>query len=327
MGTNRQPMCAAVVPARMRRDRRPLQNRVTPFGDVVAISQRGLYIGNRGIIHDPATKTLLGRRWTTKAWLVCVLDYKGRRRELMGGRSWTELFFLDEAVALAAGHRPCFFCRRADAQAFRAAWGTATGREAPLAPEIDAVLHEERLDRGRKRIHAIPDPVAELPDGAVIIAAGEAYTIAHGRAFLWSEQGYEAARQIRRADGLLTHRQRCSRSGLATGRCYTPILKKTPISDLGCGRFFKATLAGAGLNGRDESILAYSLKRDRIAKPDPHHSFGAAPTDGRRLNPVTLIEITPPAIAGSVTVSSSANAVFGICLSCRMEVELPCRDR
>src|SRR5215471_8862356 len=92
----------AVFPSRMRRDRRPLQNRVTPFGDVVAIALRGLYIGNRGIIHDPATKTLLGRRWTTKAWLVCVLDYQGRRRELMGGRSWTELFFLDEAVALAA---------------------------------------------------------------------------------------------------------------------------------------------------------------------------------------------------------------------------------
>ena len=151
MGTNRQPMCAAALPARMRRDRRPLQNRVTPFGDVVAISQRGLYIGNRGIIHDPATKTLLGRRWTTKAWLVCVLDHKVRRRELMAGRSWTELFFLDEAVALAAGHRPCFFCRRADAQAFRAAWGKAKGGQAPpLAPEIDAVLHEERLDRGRK---------------------------------------------------------------------------------------------------------------------------------------------------------------------------------
>ena len=158
MGTNRQPMCAAALPARMRRDRRPLQNRVTPFGDVVAISQRGLYIGNRGIIHDPATKTLLGRRWTTKAWLVCVLDYKDRRRELMAGRSWTELFFLDEAVALAAGHRPCFFCRRADAQAFRAAWGKARGGEAPLAPEIDAILHKERLDRGRKRVHAISEP-------------------------------------------------------------------------------------------------------------------------------------------------------------------------
>ena len=83
----------------MHRGRSPLQNRVIPFGDVVAIAQRGLFIGNRGIIHDPATKTLLGTRWTTKAWLVCVLDYKGRHREVMGGRSWTELFFLDEAVA------------------------------------------------------------------------------------------------------------------------------------------------------------------------------------------------------------------------------------
>jgi hypothetical protein len=81
----------------MRSGRRSLQNRVTPFGDVVAIAQRGLFIGNRGIIHDPATKTLLGRRWTTKTWLVCVLDYKGRHREVMGGPCWTELFFLDEA--------------------------------------------------------------------------------------------------------------------------------------------------------------------------------------------------------------------------------------
>jgi hypothetical protein len=120
----------------MRSGRSPLQNRVTPFGDVVAIAQRGLFIGNRGIIHDPATKTLLGRCWTTKAWLVCVLDYKGRHREVMGGRTWTELFFLDEAVALAAGHRPCFFCRRRDAEAFRAAWAKAKGGKTPLAPEI-----------------------------------------------------------------------------------------------------------------------------------------------------------------------------------------------
>jgi hypothetical protein len=181
----------------------------------------------------------------------CVLDYKGRRRELMGGRSWTELFFLDEAVALAVGHRPCFFCRRADAQAFQAGWGKAKGGQAPLAPEIDAVLYQERLDRGRKRIHAISDPVAELPDGAVVVAAGEAYTIAHGRAFLWSEQGYQAARQLSRADGLLTPPSTWSRFGLATGLCYTPILRKTPISDLGCCRFSNATLAGADVNGRD----------------------------------------------------------------------------
>lgn len=173
----------------MRSGRSPLQNRVTPFGDVVAIAQRGLFIGNRGIIHDPATKTLLGRRWTTKAWLVCVLHYKGRRREVMKRRSWTELFFLDEAIALAAGHRPCFFCRRQSAEAFRAAWATGRGGSVPLAHEMDAQLHAERLACGRKRVHAIPGSVSKLPDGAVISAAGAAFTIARGHAFRWTEEG------------------------------------------------------------------------------------------------------------------------------------------
>lgn len=182
----------------------PRQNRVTPFGDIVAIAQRGLFTGNRGIIHDPTTKTLLKKRWATKAWLICVCDYKGRRREVMGGRSWTELFFLDEAVALAAGHRPCFFCRRRSAEAFRAAWTKARGGKAPFAAEMDAVLHQERLDHGRKRLHAAPGKVSELPDGTVIAAAGEAYTIVRGRAFRWSSQGYEAAPTISSADGLLT---------------------------------------------------------------------------------------------------------------------------
>jgi hypothetical protein len=182
----------------------PLQNRVTPFGDIVAIAQRGLFTGNRGILHDPATKTLLRKRWASKAWLICVCEYQGRRRDVMGGRSWTELFFLDEAVGLAAGHRPCFFCRRQSSEAFRAAWARARGGEAPFAPEIDAVLHEERLDHGRKRLHAAPGDVSKLPDGTVITAAGEAYTIARGRAFRWSAQGYERGREISRADGLLT---------------------------------------------------------------------------------------------------------------------------
>jgi hypothetical protein len=182
----------------------PLQNRVTPFAEVVAISQRGLFMGNRGIIHDPATKTLLRRRWATKAWLVCVLDYNGRRRDVMGGRSWTELFFLDEAIALAAGHRPCFFCRRKDAESFRTAWTRAKGGDAPLASEMDAVLHAERLDRGHKRVHPMPGTVEELPDGTVIAAGGKAYTLVRGRGFRWTEHGYEAAQQIPGADGLLT---------------------------------------------------------------------------------------------------------------------------
>src|SRR3984893_9841337 len=122
----------------------PLQNRVTAFGEIVAIPQRGMFTGNRGIIHDPATRTLLKKRWATKAWLICLCEYEGRRRVVMGGRSWTELFFLDEAVALAAGHRPCFYCRRQSAEAFRAAWTMGRGGEVPYAAEIDAVLHEER---------------------------------------------------------------------------------------------------------------------------------------------------------------------------------------
>jgi hypothetical protein len=182
----------------------PLQNRVTPFGDIVAIAQRGLFIGNRGIIHDPATRTLLRRRWTTKAWLVCLLHYKGRRREVMRRRSWTELFFLDEAIALAAGHRPCFYCRREDAEAFRAAWAKGRGVALPLAPEMDELLHAERQDRGRKRVHPIPGPVGELPDGAMIAADGAAYTIVRGRAFCWTEQGYSAVPGIPHAAGLLT---------------------------------------------------------------------------------------------------------------------------
>ena len=204
----------------------PLQNRVTPFGDIVATAQRGLFNGNRGIIHDPATKTLLKKRWATKAWLVCVLDYKGRRREVMSRRSWTELFFLDEAVALAAGHRPCFFCRHRSAEAFRAAWAAARGGKAPLAAEMDTVLHEERLDRGRKRLHAMPGPVGELPDGAVIAAGGEAYTIARGQAFHWSAQGYEANPEIPRVDGLLTP----PTTLLAIRAGYRPVLHPTLVS-------------------------------------------------------------------------------------------------
>jgi hypothetical protein len=181
-----------------------LQNRVTPFGDIVAIPQRGMFTGNRGIIHDPATKSLLSRRWASKTWLVCSCEYKGRHRKVMAGRSWTELFFLDEAIALSAGHRPCFLCRRAAANVFRAAWATATGAEEPSAAAIDDVLHRERLDHGQKFIHAVPAPLTELPDGAVIVESGAAYTVAGGQAFRWTERVYELPQKISRADGLLT---------------------------------------------------------------------------------------------------------------------------
>ena len=168
----------------------PLQNRVTPFGMIVAVPQRGLFMGNRGIIHDPATRSLLNRRWATKAWIVCLCAYKGVRRTVMGGRSWTELFFLDEATALAAGHRPCFFCRRRDANAFREAWAQGNGGAAPRAAEMDEVLHRERLLGRSKRLHPLPAPVAELPDGAMVGSGEASYLVTGGKVLRWSEAGY-----------------------------------------------------------------------------------------------------------------------------------------
>jgi hypothetical protein len=168
----------------------PLQNRVTPFGNIVAVSDRGLFTGNRGIIHDPTSKTLLKKRWSSPAWLTCVCEFRGRRRKVMGGRSWTELFFLDEATAFAAGHRPCFFCRRDDAEKFRRAWEEGNRAADVLAPGMDAVLHRERLDGRSKRLHALPMRLEKLPDGAMVASGEASYLVAQGRALQWSFGGY-----------------------------------------------------------------------------------------------------------------------------------------
>ncbi len=182
----------------------PLQNRVTPQGDIVAIPDRGMFTGNRGIIHDPATKTLLRKRWSSPAWLICVCEFRGRRRKVMGGRSWTELFFLDEATALSAGHRPCFYCRRDDANAFRTAWQHGNHTGPMLAPEIDAVLHRERLVSGRKPLPALSKPLRQLPDGTMVQSGAESYLVARGAALRWSPSGYHAAQKSLRDAALLT---------------------------------------------------------------------------------------------------------------------------
>src|SRR5579863_132198 len=171
----------------------PLQNRVTPSGDIIATPHRGMFTGNRGIIHDPATKTLT-RRWASRAWLTCVCEFKGRRRQVMGGRSWTELFFLDEATAFAAGHRPCFFCRRDDAKRFRSAWEQGNGVSHLRADDIDIVLHRERLEGRKKQLHALPAPLLQLPDGAMVKAGQESFLIAQGTALKWSPEVYREAK-------------------------------------------------------------------------------------------------------------------------------------
>jgi hypothetical protein len=181
----------------------PLQNRVTPTGDIISTPHRGMFTGNRGIIHDPATRTLT-RRWAGKAWITCVCEFRGRRREVMGGRSWTELFFLDEATAFAAGHRPCFFCRPDDAKRFRAAWQEGNGVTDILAREIDAVLHGERLEGRAKRLHPLSIPLEALPDGAMLQQGAGSYLIVRGRALLWSAAGYRQAENALQAAMLLT---------------------------------------------------------------------------------------------------------------------------
>jgi hypothetical protein len=121
-----------------------------------------------------------------------VLQWRGIRRAVMGTSSWTELFFLDEATALAAGHRPCFLCRRAEARAFQAGFPTCNQKGRPKAPDIDRTLHSERLDGRRKRLHALASPAADLPDGAMIFQDGAPHLILHGVARRWSPRGYDA---------------------------------------------------------------------------------------------------------------------------------------
>ncbi|MBL8049087.1 MAG: hypothetical protein JNJ45_10445 [Chthonomonas sp.] len=167
----------------------PLQNRVTPFSRIERSAARGRVIGNRGILHN-AAQELECETWRHKAWIACALEFRGWRRPVMSARSWTELFFLDEAVALAAGHRPCAFCRRADYLRFCAAWAAAFGARAS-AKEMDRVLHAERVPmiRGARP----PVDVLGLPDGAFVESAGSAWLVWRGQAHRWSHEGYSGA--------------------------------------------------------------------------------------------------------------------------------------
>ena len=166
----------------------PLQNRVDPFGELNAVAARGTLFGNRGGRFHTDAKTLTKRRWASRQWICCVLDFKGRQRDVWG-RYYTELFFLDEPTALAAGHRPCFECRRKDAEAFAEAWRVARGlRIRPYADAMDDVLHRERLDGRAKRTHR--RAVGTLPDGAFIAIEGAAFAIKGNVLLRWTPEGY-----------------------------------------------------------------------------------------------------------------------------------------
>ena len=173
----------------------PLQNRVDPFGVIVRTHHRGAWMGNRGIIHNADTRSLHPtRRWTHKAWIICACAFKGRHRTVMGRGGYTELFFLDEATALSAGHRPCFECRRTDALEFKTAWARGHRCAPPRAAAIDAILHEQRRDGRDKRLHALPCPQDRLPDGVMIAQKSAAFVIRNRCAYRWTPGGYEPAR-------------------------------------------------------------------------------------------------------------------------------------
>lgn len=175
-----------------------LQNRVTPEGRIEAVAARGTMMGIRGGGFHRPDKTLKARHWASRQWICCVLSFKGRRRQVFSPGRLTELFFLDEATALAAGHRPCFECRRADASAFAAAWARAKALETPpRAPAMDEVLHAERMASAPERPRD-SGALGSLPDG-VFVRDGDALSLVwHGRLHRWTHLGYERASELDR---------------------------------------------------------------------------------------------------------------------------------
>jgi len=164
----------------------PLQNRVDPFGQLSATRARGTLMGNRGGRIHTDEQALTRRRWASRQWICCKLAFNDRQREVWGG-SYTELFFLDEPTALAAGHRPCFECRREDARQFARLAGNLR------AGEIDRILHAQRLAGRQKRVHRLD--FARLPDGAFVAIGGDAFTVCGQRLLRWTPSGYAGSRR------------------------------------------------------------------------------------------------------------------------------------
>lgn len=183
----------------------PLRNRADPFGQLHAVPERGGFMGNRGGCFHRDDQTLKPRQWASQRWIICQLEFKGRRRKLMQPGLYTELFFLDEATALAGGHRPCFECRREDAVAFREAL-TRAGRLArgasisevdrQAAGEVQAVLS------GRAARESVAP--STLPDGAMYAAEGVAWLVHNRSARAWSFGGYGPPVPLHRAGSRLT---------------------------------------------------------------------------------------------------------------------------
>ena len=176
----------------------PRQNRVDPFGTIISTSARGMLMGNRGCLHDD--KGEIVRRWTTRAWIACRLEFKGRKRDVMPPNRWTALFFLDEATAFSAGHRPCGECRREDYLRFKAAWvagnpGLDLTVETPVQ-KIDAILQRDRVSEPPRSAKVMfTAEIDKLPDGAFILGRDGAppWLVWGDQLLRWTASGYEEA--------------------------------------------------------------------------------------------------------------------------------------
>jgi hypothetical protein len=173
----------------------PRQNRVTPFGELIATTARGTLMGNRGCLHDAGQR--IRRPYACKRWIICVLEFKGRRRRVMAPGRYTELFFLDEATALAAGHRPCAECQRSRYLEFRRYWtaanASATAGGPPSADSMDDALHAERVDAERRQRTYI-ERWSRLPSGVMVADDDDRACLVHaGRLVSWTPAGYGAA--------------------------------------------------------------------------------------------------------------------------------------
>lgn len=169
----------------------PLRNRVTPMGELIAHPARGLVYGNRGCLHDDQGR--IRRRYAVRRWIACRLEFRGwHRGPLLQPGRFTELFFLDEATALAAGHRPCALCRHDDHRALVDLWAEIHPGETGV-DAVDARLHSERIDvrTGERRLHRAD--VGDLPDGAFVLHDAEPRLVLGERLLRWTPAGYDAA--------------------------------------------------------------------------------------------------------------------------------------
>lgn len=177
----------------------PKQNRVNPSGEIISSPSRGLFMGNRGVLHDDYG--IIQKQWKTKAWITCKLSFKERKRQIMSPGHYTELFFLDEATAFAAGHRPCGECRRNDFDSFKSMWIRSNhellSTDSPLISEIDKIIHIQRINQVNEKV-VFEDRFKDIPNGVFVQRNGDQnyYIVLNSYLYLWSPFGYISKKSL-----------------------------------------------------------------------------------------------------------------------------------